>query len=182
MPNLGKLFISHSHKDEPLAAAFRDALTGIFGSIVVAFSSDKKAGGGPQPGSNWLEWIHNQMLDCEEALLLLTPYSIQKPWPMWEAGAVQGIALAGRGTGREPGSARLQKPVTPIRFRVPPEALPGPFVVTQAFDGTNGDELTKLLALDPVHRGRHRGGLEAAGATLDGQDPALAGRRAADRG
>lgn len=140
---LRKLFISHSHKDEPLAAAFREALTNIFGKIQVAFSSDKKAGGGPQPGANWLEWIHREMLECQEALLLLTPYSIQKPWPMWEAGAVGGIALAA--SGQEGKADAPKKRVIPIRFNVPEGALPGPFVVTQAFDGTKAEALRKLL-------------------------------------
>ena len=79
MATLKKVFISHSHSDHDLAAAFRDAIRGIFGQVEVAFSSDKEAGGGPQAGTSWLDWIYRQVQDCEEALLLLTPYSIQKP-------------------------------------------------------------------------------------------------------
>ena len=48
MPELKKVFISHSHKDAPLASAFRDTLKQIFNNVDVAFSSDKTAGGGPQ--------------------------------------------------------------------------------------------------------------------------------------
>ena len=47
MPELRKVFISHSHKDEPLASAFRDTLKNIFNNVDVAFSSDKNVGGGP---------------------------------------------------------------------------------------------------------------------------------------
>src|SRR5688572_7821537 len=96
MPQLRKVFISHSHKDEPLASAFRDTLRNVFSDIKVEFSSDKEAGGGPPSGSNWLEWINSRMADCQESLLLLTPYSIRQPWPMWEAGAVGGMAITAK--------------------------------------------------------------------------------------
>jgi len=140
MPELKKVFISHSHKDEPLASAFRDTLKNIFSNVDVAFSSDKTAGGGPQSGSNWLDWIQVNMRDCQESLLLLTPYSIRQPWPMWEAGAVGGMAII------KPDPATVaQKLVTPIRFNIEQESLPGPFVVTQAVDGRNPDSLRKLL-------------------------------------
>ncbi len=139
MATLNKLFISHSHRDQPLAAAFKGTLSQIFKNVEVTFSSDKEIGGGPQGGTNWLDWIKRQLVDCEEALLLLTPYSIQKPWPMWEAGAVSGLALA------DPG-AQLQKFVTPISFGIPKDALPGPFVVTQAFDGMRQDQLEKVFS------------------------------------
>jgi len=140
MPELRKVFISHSHKDEPLAAAFRDTLKKVFSKVEVSFSSDKTVGGGPQTGSNWLDWIHREMRDCQESLLLLTPYSIRKPWPMWEAGAVGGMALV---DDAKDGSPRV---VTPIRFNIPEEALPGPFVVTQAVDGRREESLNKLLS------------------------------------
>lgn len=139
MPELRKVFISHSHKDEPLAAAFRDTLKNVFQKVEVPFSSDKTVGGGPQTGSNWLEWIHREMQDCQESLLLLTPYSIRKPWPMWEAGAVGGMALVANAQEGTP------KVVTPIRFNIPEDALPGPFVVTQAVDGRREESLSKLL-------------------------------------
>ena len=144
MPSLSSVFISHSHKDHLLAAAFGESLSATFGGIKVHYSSDKEAGGGPQAGHNWLEWIQSKMLECQEALLLLTPYSIQKPWPMWESGAVGGIALATLAAGSK-GTATGGKAVIPIRFNLPQESLPGPFVVTQSFDGTNEASLTKLL-------------------------------------
>ena len=140
MPQLRKVFISHSHKDEPLASALRDMLREVFTSVEVAYSSDKEAGGGVASGSNWLDWIHTRMRDCQESLLLLTPYSIRQPWPMWEAGAVGGMGLIA-----DPASQEQQKLVTPIRFNIAEEALPGPFQVTQAIDGRNPEKLGKLL-------------------------------------
>ena len=140
MPVLRKVFISHSHKDEPLASAFRDTLSKVFKKVTVNFSSDKKVGGGPASGSNWLEWIQNSMRDSQESLLLLTPYSIRQPWPMWEAGAVGGMAL-----GAPIANDEEKKTVTPISFNIQTDALPGPFIVTQAIDGRDPDSLRKLL-------------------------------------
>jgi tetratricopeptide (TPR) repeat protein len=174
MTKLRKVFISHSHKDHALAAAFREVLKEIFGAVDVAFSSDKEAGGGPQPGTSWLDWIHQQMLECQEALLLLSPYSIQKPWPMWEAGAVAGIGLAALVDGPAPGSdPAKRKPVIPIRFNVPEEALPGPFLVAQAFDGTSEESLRKLLS-DLMKAHDYRGSpVKVFDAVLNAQVPSL---------
>lgn len=169
MPELRKVFISHSHKDEPLASAFRDTLKDIFSNVDVAFSSDKTAGGGPQSGSNWLDWIHTRMRDCQESLLLLTPYSIRQPWPMWEAGAVGGMAIINP----DPATTPL-KVVTPIRFNIVQEALPGPFVVTQAVDGRDPESLRKLLG-DLMRRYDYAGTPPATlKAVLNDQIPALA--------
>ena len=169
MPELRKVFISHSHKDEPLASAFRDTLKNIFNDVDVAFSSDKTAGGGPQSGSNWLDWIHTRMRDCQESLLLLTPYSIRQPWPMWEAGAVGGMAIINP----DPVATPL-KVVTPIRFNIAQEALPGPFVVTQAVDGRDPDSLRKLLG-DLMKRYDYAGAPQATfKAVLNDQVPLLA--------
>ena len=140
MPQLSRVFISHSHRDEPLASALRDTLKKIFRNVKVEFSSDKNIGGGPQSGSNWLDWIQTRMRDCQESLLLLTPYSIRQPWPMWEAGAVGGMAIINP----DPAGTAL-KVVTPIRFNIAQESLPGPFVVTQAIDGRDPQSLRKLF-------------------------------------
>jgi tetratricopeptide (TPR) repeat protein len=167
MPELRKVFISHSHKDEPLASAFRDTLKNIFNNVDVAFSSDKTVGGGPQSGSNWLDWIHTCMRDCQESLLLLTPYSIRQPWPMWEAGAVGGMAII------NPDPAATLKVVTPIRFNIVQEALPGPFVVTQAIDGRDPESLRKLLG-DLMKRYDYAGTPQATfKAVLNDQIPSL---------
>lgn len=169
MPELLKVFISHSHKDEPLAAAFRDTLKNVFQKVEVSFSSDKTVGGGPQSGSNWLEWIHYEMQDCQESLLLLTPYSIRKPWPMWEAGAVAGMALVSKSQGG------TQKVVTPIRFNIPEEALPGPFVVTQAVEGRREESLKKLLG-DLMVRYDYEATRKIIPAVLKEEIPLLAAR------
>jgi tetratricopeptide (TPR) repeat protein len=168
MPNLRKVFISHSHKDEPLASAFRDTLRKIFKNVEVPFSSDKNVGGGPRSGSNWLDWIQDNMRDCQESLLLLTPYSIRQPWPMWEAGAVGGMAII------KPDPATAQKVVTPIRFNIVQEALPGPFVVTQAVDGRAPESLRKLLGDLMIRYNYENLGEDIFNAVLNQEIPLLA--------
>ena len=44
-----------------------------------------------------------------------------------------------------PGDSATKKAVTPLRFNLPAEGLPGPFVVAQAYDGTNLEDLKKVF-------------------------------------
>jgi predicted negative regulator of RcsB-dependent stress response len=109
------------------------------------------------------------MRDCQESLLLLTPYSIRQPWPMWEAGAVGGMAIINS----DPAAAPY-KVVTPIRFNIAQDALPGPFVVTQAIDGRDAESLKKLLG-DLMKRYDYAGAPQATfKAVLNDQVPSLA--------
>ena len=58
------------------------------------FSTSKQVGSGPDHGDNWMTWIAEfQVKQCDFALVLLTPASIQKPWIVWETGAVHGAAM-----------------------------------------------------------------------------------------
>jgi hypothetical protein len=143
---LQKLFISHSDLDWLLAKSFKDTLGSLFPGIEVGVSSDSVPGAGPAAGSSWLEWVYRQILECQETLLLLTPHSLQRPWPVWEAGAVAGVAMA----------SQIRKPVTPILFGLSEEVvLRGPFLVTQTFDGTSEAALRKLFG-DLMRRHAYR--------------------------
>ena len=84
MSKLQRVFISHAHIDQELATAFKVGLKKVFEECKVSFSSDKSIGGGVDSGSNWLEWIFKQVVEADETLILLTPNSIEKAWPMWE--------------------------------------------------------------------------------------------------
>jgi tetratricopeptide (TPR) repeat protein len=113
-----KIFVSHTHADKPIADAFRDAVEELFGNYVtVSYSSEPEHG--PKHGEKWLQWIDEQVRSSDFTLVLLTPSSLQKPWILWEAGAVAGTAVA---AGKE--DARK---VRPIVFRIPPEQVPDPF-------------------------------------------------------
>jgi len=146
MKRLKRVFISHSHIDRELATAFKITLEKVFEECEVLFSSDKSIGSGIEHGSNWLAWIYEQVIEADETLILLTPNSIQKAWPMWETGAVSGVALAqDKENSEKPGSFTFPRNVTPIRFQIPPEHLPGPFLNIQSTNGEDELELKKLI-------------------------------------
>lgn len=140
-----QVFISHAHPDRQLSAALRKALESLFNNIEVAFSSDKEEGGGIAHGEDWLHWIHSQVVGCSEALVLVTPQSLHKPWPMWEAGAVKGVALAVGDRVKGTKTPRPAPRVTPVRFRLGSEGIPGPFGTTQSIDGENAEDWRKLF-------------------------------------
>jgi tetratricopeptide (TPR) repeat protein len=122
------IFVSHTHADKAIADAFKDAVEELFGNYVtVSYSSEPEHG--PKHGEKWLLWIDDQVKKSEFALVLLTPSSLQKPWILWEAGAVAGTAVA---AGRE--DARK---VRPLLFRIPPEQVPDPFRDIQLVRGDN---------------------------------------------
>ncbi len=91
------LFLSHSHGDYKLASALQELIEKCFaGQIEVKSSSAAPSEGGITAGSDWLDWIYKQVRESKFTAVLLTPNSIDKPWLMWESGAVSGVSLATR--------------------------------------------------------------------------------------
>src|SRR4029078_10526218 len=87
------IFISLTQQDTPIAVALQDALRELVGdALEVHFSTSRQIGSGPDHGANWITGIVDEVRHCDFALILLTPASIQKPWIVWEAGAVHGAA------------------------------------------------------------------------------------------
>ena len=89
------LFISHNAVDRPYAIALETAIHELLDSdtlIDVRYSTSDEAG--PQGGEKWREWIHRQVVEARTALVVVTPHALAKPWPLWEAGACAGAALA----------------------------------------------------------------------------------------
>jgi tetratricopeptide (TPR) repeat protein len=92
------IFISLTQQDTPIAEALRHAIRRLLGDTVqVHFSTSKELSGGIRHGQDWFDWIVERVQQCDFAFILVTPASVQKPWILWEAGAVQGAAVASGG-------------------------------------------------------------------------------------
>lgn len=133
------IFISHTHGDQRIADALSGLIEGLFGrEISVNYSSKKELDGGAIPlGADWFRWIADQVRQEDIlAFILLTPASIQKPWVIWEAGAVAGATFA----------TSADKPrVFPMTFGIRSGDIPTPFTRTQIMNGTDSADVEKLL-------------------------------------
>lgn len=119
------IFISLTQQDSEIAEALRTALDDLLGELVeVHFSTSKEAAGGIRHGQDWFQWIVEEVQHCDFALILLTPASVQKPWILWEAGAVHGAAIAS-------GQGDLRK-VRPLVFQLDSAQLPSPIKDSKA--------------------------------------------------
>jgi tetratricopeptide (TPR) repeat protein len=131
------IFISHTHADRLIADTLTALLENLFeNAVLVNYSSRMELDGGIQPGEDWFRWIVEQVKKADVALILLTPASIQKPWVVWEGGAVAGASFA-----MQVENAR----VLPVTFGVKAAEIPTPFARTQLIDGTSELEIVKLL-------------------------------------
>ncbi len=133
------VFISLNHRDSGLAEALEKALNSIFGeALKVQFST--KSGAIPS-GSNWYQWIVQQVIECDVAFVMITPNSVQAPWLMWESGAVFGAAIAS--------SEEADDKVWPIVYQLKTDEIPSPIrdSNTQRRYGDRIDEI-KALILD----------------------------------
>jgi len=61
-----------------------------------------------------MTWIVDEVRHCDFALILLTPASTQKPWIVWEAGAVHGAAAT---------LTEAPRKVRPLLFQVTDDLL-----------------------------------------------------------
>src|SRR5262245_38740954 len=115
---MGGIFISLTKEDTRLADALRTLSHEVLGdAVTVSYSTSKELGIGPKAGADWFGWIVDQVSGCDLALILVTPQSVQKPWILWEAGAVYGAAFAKGTTGK----------VRPLLYLVKENQLPSPF-------------------------------------------------------
>ena len=131
-----RLFLSHSHADHELAGAFRDLVENCFpGHVSVRASSATPSEGGIEAGSDWLQWIHEQVNESRFTAILLTPRSVDKPWLMWEAGAVSGVSLATQGPST----------IIPLVFRLSMEEVPSPLRSRQAVRGDDRESIKRVL-------------------------------------
>jgi tetratricopeptide (TPR) repeat protein len=115
-----EIFVSLTEHDKPIAEALAEAFAAVFGEglLQVKFSPSRQVGAGIQSGEDWFKWIVDRVKACHFALILVTPASVNKPWILWEAGAVAGAALALSDGG-------LRK-VRPVVYQVPLDLIPSP--------------------------------------------------------
>ena len=130
------LFLSHSHADHVLATELRQLVESCFpGHIEVKASSAAPSEGGISAGSDWLDWILKQVRTSKFTAVLLTPNSVDKPWLMWEAGAVSGVSMAMDQTST----------VIPIVYRLSMEQIPSPLRTRQAARGEDRESMKRVL-------------------------------------
>jgi tetratricopeptide (TPR) repeat protein len=133
------IFISHAHRDQLLAQAMQDALEACFGEGVEVRRSSKA--GEISSGANWIDWIHEQVQQCDSAIVLLTPASIHSPWVLYESGGVDGVSRALSTTER--GHSRR---LSCISFLRSPNELPEFFKYRKVVDGRAEDDLLNFLS------------------------------------
>lgn len=149
------IFISHTHGDRKIAEAIDGAISTLLGNGVVdvVYSTKRDNEGGIPHGADWFDWIVDQVKRADIALVLLTPGSVQKPWVLWEAGAVEGVAMALSSAGLE--EAPPMRKVRPIRFNLDAHDLPSPFHRLQILNGTDPIEFGQFFKdLTTQYKGR----------------------------
>jgi len=131
------IFVSHTHSDRPIVDALAGMVKKLFGTRVpVNYSSSKELDEGISAGRDWFRWIIEQVRNTDVAVIILTPGSIQKPWVVWEAGAVSGAALSiSEDEGR----------VLPITFGLKSDQVPTPFARVQVVNGIEEQDITLFM-------------------------------------
>jgi tetratricopeptide (TPR) repeat protein len=136
-----QVFISHSHSDHRLAARLQALIESISGrGIEVSRSSEK---GAIKAGADWREWIDDQVLRCDVAVVLLTPSSFRGPWVLWEAGAVAGVQYDRLKDAAGSSSDLLKRRVRAIRFNLDGINL-GPLSNSQIPNGLDVEDLRRF--------------------------------------
>jgi tetratricopeptide (TPR) repeat protein len=114
------IFLSHTSADAAVAHAIRHAIEYLFGEgvVTISYSTSKDLEGGIRSGEDWFEWITTQVRRAHVTIVVLTPASVDKPWILWETGAVYGAAAAEDAT-------QLRR-VRPLTFGIDAGDVPAP--------------------------------------------------------
>lgn len=125
------VFISHDTRDADIAEAFCNLLTDASGGILQSFrSSDRKGVSGIEFGAEWYRTIMERIEGATDVVALLTTFSINRPWILYEAGVAKG---------------KLNRVVFGLAIGIPlTETNVGPFAQFQN-SGDDEDSLTKLV-------------------------------------
>lgn len=138
-----KVFISHTHSDKEIADAINEAITNLFGNniVEVVYSTKSENEGGIKHGADWFKWIIQQVSEADVTFVLLTTGSVQKPWIMWEAGAVEGVVMASHSKEDE----LEQRRVRPLVFNLKSSEIPTPFHRLHAARGDRKTDVKNFL-------------------------------------
>ena len=125
------VFISHDSRDAEIAEAFSRLISSVSAGVLKSFrSSDKKGNQGIEYGIEWYPEIMKKLEAASDVVCLLTPYSINRPWILFEAGVAKG---------------KLNTPVQGVALGIPLSlAASGPFAQFQNLDD-EVDSLTRLV-------------------------------------
>jgi len=123
------IFISHDARDADLAEAFAELLGDVSAGMLKSFrSSDKREGIGF--GAHWYREVMSKLGDATDVVALLTQFSIDRPWILYEAGVAAG---------------KLSINVLGVTLGIPLEKVSmGPFGQFQNC-GDDEESLTKLV-------------------------------------
>ena len=125
------VFVSHDTRDAEIAEAFSKLLSSVSAGVLKSFrSSDKKGTQGIEYGVDWYPEIMTKLKDASDVVCLLTPYSVNRPWILYEAGVAKG---------------QLETPVHGLALGIAlSEASTGPFAQFQNSDDTV-ESITSLV-------------------------------------
>lgn len=124
------VFVSHDTKDGAIAEAFSKLLSSVSAGVLKSFrSSDKKGTQGIEYGVDWYPEVMKKLDDASDVVCLLTPYSVNRPWILYEAGVAKG---------------QMNKPVHGLALGISlAEASKGPFAQFQ----NSGDDIDSITSL-----------------------------------
>lgn len=131
-----RIFVSHSHDEKRLAAAWRKLLERISDKrLEVWYSSDRALDGGIGPGERWRKKVIRELERREVVLALFTPESQEKPWIFFECAFAEGR--------RDDADSTVQE-VIPVVYYMDLERLPSPLQDLSAIRGDDVEGVQRL--------------------------------------
>jgi TIR domain len=129
------IFFSHAHEDAAIVGAVKELVQNTLDDVKIRSSSSGSTTGGIEPGSDWFDWIRQSIATSDATFVVITVASYNRPWILWEAGAVSGYTLA----------LDAKKLVIPIIYGLPLAALPAPLLQRQAVLGDDASAIRDVL-------------------------------------
>jgi isopentenyl diphosphate isomerase/L-lactate dehydrogenase-like FMN-dependent dehydrogenase len=100
---IGRVFISHSHRDDELVRDLARRLRNAGLEPIVTFADVPE-------GADWKHTVREHIRAADAMLILVTPAALSSPWMMTELGLAEGF----------------ERPILPVTAGVKPRDLPAP--------------------------------------------------------